>query len=700
MTGIQLRGIIDEILYEDTYGRAVFRLISGSETVRAIGKVGKVYSGETWFITGDWEIHQQHGRQLKVASGYPVSPDTTDEMIALFSGDKFDGVGLATASRLVRRYGNELWSILEEEPSKLLEDGILTKNKAQLIIQAFEGIKHQWEVMHFLVEHRLPFRLAEPLITIYDSEVIFRLKENPYRLLPFVSWDKVDQVAMELGAKHDDDNRLKAAIIHVLQQHLTQGNTAVQKEVLLQQVYSLLTVPKESLEPFLVEPFVISVKEELYQLPGIASQERTISKVFSSLASNPSPLAEEKWVESWLNKYETEHEIKLDFAQRDTVYCAIQNRIMVLTGGPGSGKTSVIDAIRSILQDLGQPVILSAPTGRAAKKLQESSGMEAKTLHRFFGYSQMNFSFPKNENGITNLIIDESSMVDLRMWSAITRSISYNSRLILVGDINQLPPVGTGQVFYDIVTNASVPVIQLTKIHRQASDNPIPYVSRDIKDGLLPSLPPWNKETKGVYLIEETNECKGAEKAVSLAVQELETAGIPIDEVQILSPRKNGKSGTRNINEQVRKKLGFKDISASIPFSLGDRVIQTKNNYNLGDNGVMNGSVGIVVDCKTDSVTVDFDGEEIIIPGHAISDLEHAYSISVHKSQGSQYRTVIIPLYSSSRRLLTRQLIYTALSRATDLVIIVGTKEVLQKSIKNSSTSGRVTGLPYYLNEQ
>ncbi|MFJ5713258.1 AAA family ATPase [Neobacillus sp. NPDC093127] len=696
MTAVQIRGIVDEILYEDADGRAVFRLMSNSKYLRALGKVGKVHLGETWIINGDWEEHFQHGRQFKVYSGYPVPPDTQNELIALFSGDKFEGVGIATASRLVKHYGDNLWGILEKHPTTLFTDGIVTRNKSELIIKSFVGLKHQWKVIRFLVENKLPFRLAEPLVTLYGKGVLVKISENPYRLLSFLDWKNVDQLAINLGVKTDDDNRLKAAIVHILQVQLSKGNTAVNRDFLTEQVERLLKVPKETFERHLEEPLVYFVGENFVQLPGIASQEKMIAKVFKSLATSSIPLANDQWVESWLDNYENNNNFKLDSLQREAVKSVVNNRITVLTGGPGSGKTSVVDAIRLILQDLDQPVILSAPTGRAAKRLQESTGLETKTLHRLFKYSIWDFSF-KNNNEIANLIVDECSMVDLRMWSMIVRGVGENTRLILVGDPNQLPPIGAGQVFYDIVNNSSIPVVQLTKIHRQASDNPIPYVSRDIKDGKLPLLPSWNFETKGVFLIEEIDEEKGLDLTINLAVEELKKAKIPIEDIQILSPRKNNKTGTKSINEQIRQNLGLKDISEIIPFALGDRVIQTVNNYDLGENGVMNGSVGVVVDHNGKSITIDFDGEEINIPHHATSDIDHAYSISVHKSQGSQYRVVLLPLYGSLNNLLTRQLVYTAITRATDLIIIVGSKNTLTQTIMNSSTSKRVTGLPIYL---
>ncbi|KRF22524.1 AAA family ATPase [Paenibacillus sp. Soil787] len=694
---INIRGVVEEVLYENAFGWSALRLRSDGVTMRAIGTLGRVKKGEIWSISGVWEHDLLYGAQIKITSGYPVMPTGSDELIALLSGDQFPGIGASTASSLVRAYGNELWKVLENDPNRIEREGIITPNKARLLLEALNGLQYRWKLLRYLVENKLPLRLLQPLATLYLDKAVEQIQENPYRLLSFTDWETADRIAMTLQIPSDDRRRLEASVIHVLQQYLGRGNTAMYTDILLQKSSRILSVSPESIQNFLKEPFIIFAGENLVQLTGIASQERTVARVFAELSYNSYPLASTEWVEKWLDEYERTKGIKLDFDQRLAVHEAVNHRLLVLTGGAGVGKTLVIDAIRSILADLGELVMLTAPTGRAAKRIQETTGKETKTLHRTFGYSLRDFDFRKDIE-LTALVIDESSMVDLRLWSTIVASVNENTRLIIVGDAGQLPSVGPGQILNDLL-KSNVPSAELIRIHRQASDNPIPYITTDIRQGKTPDLPAWKHQLKGVFLISQENEGTGAEWTVRLATEALPLVGIPLEQTQILSPLRKSLCGTRNINSMVRKKLGRVDINQRIPFSVGDRVIQTANNYDLGTNGVMNGSTGIVVEYLDDGVIVDFDGELVQVSGAAVGELDCAYSISVHKSQGSQYRAVIIPLYPTAGPLLNRQLIYTAITRATDIAFIIGTKEMFDSAIKNCTSSSRTTAFSIHLKQ-
>jgi exodeoxyribonuclease V alpha subunit len=695
----QLRGFVDDILYSDMTGWVVLRLRNSTHTFRAVGNVGTIRRGETWILKGEWVTHPVHGEQFQIGSAYPVVPSSQDELVALLSGDLFPGIGPATASTLVRSYGDDLWDVLENKPLRLRDDKILTPNKAELVIQSARGLRNQWKVIQFLVEHQLPIRIAQPLVTLYQGNVLDAIQENPYRLLNFVDWSNTDRVAVELGVSESDQRRLEAGFIHCLQRYLVKGHTGVPKKALLKQASRHLHIPEHQLNDVLKEPLVTFATDDLVQLPGIASQERTVATALWQLAVKEEPLATRDWVERWLNKYELQKGIRLDQEQREAVHSAVNRRLVVITGGPGTGKTAVIDAIRLILQSLGQNVALAAPTGRSAKRIQEVTGTEAKTLHRTLGYTLKNFSFGNTDDSFDNLIVDECSMVDLRLWGAMALRKTDKTRFVLVGDADQLPPVGSGQVFNDLVRTPDFPIIRLTNIHRQASDNPIPYVSAFIKEGKVPPLSPWNGQTKGVFFVHEPDEEQGIQKVVKYAVESLQFSGFALDDVQMLCPSKTGLTGTHSVNERILEALGRNLSTSSHPFSVDDRVIQTVNNYELGDNGVMNGSTGVVVREADHELTVDFDGEEIMIKGYAVADLEHAYGITVHKSQGSQYRAVIVPLYTNSSKLLNRQLIYTAITRASDLVILVGVPEALEIAVRTDASTQRITAFPLYLSQ-
>ncbi|MFJ5715969.1 AAA family ATPase [Neobacillus sp. NPDC093127] len=694
----EIRGVVEEIIYQNSLGWGVLKIRIQNDLIKAVGLSGKVHIGETWLFKGYWEEDFEYGFQFKIEAGFPTIPEKGEEIIALLSGSQFPGIGTATASNLVKAYGEKLWWILENDPNKIAQDRIITPRKTQVLLNAFKGLKSRWELMKFLVKNGLPLRLLEPLSTLYSDKGLERIIENPYRLLPFLSWKKVDSLRKICSIHHEDIRRREAGIIHVMQKNLGIGNTAINKLQLIEETSRLLSIAEELVTEVLHEPLVYVTNDNRIQLTGIASQERTISKVFADLSIDVAPLASEDWVKKWINDFEEQQNITLESDQKLAVFKAVTHRIFVLTGGPGTGKTLVINAIRSILEDLGQKVILAAPTGRAAKRIQEVTNEETKTLHRTFGYSQKNFDFNNNEK-LPTLIIDESSMVDVRMWSKISTCVDNETRIIIVGDPGQLPSIGPGQVLNDIL-QSNIASVSLTKIHRQTSDNPIPYAAFSIRNGEVPVIQPWKRELKGLYLIKQENEEIGLDWTVRLAVEALCQEGFLLDDIQILSPRKNGSCGTKNINCLIRKKLKMKNINNFIPFSINDRVIQTVNNYDLGSDGIMNGSTGKVQGgLGDDGIIVNFDGEIVELNGNNIDDIDLAYAISVHKSQGSQYRVVILPLFPSAGSLITRQLIYTAITRATDLVIIIGTEELLRQAVKFNATDFRNTGFSYHLNE-
>lgn len=698
MKKANIRGIIEEIIYENSFGWTVIKIRNGSKLDKVLGNIGKLKVGETWEFEGEWQYIPQYGSQFKVNNGFPIIPETNKEIIALLSGTQFPGIGIATATRLVNAYGDRLWEVLEKESERLETDGIITLKKARLITKALKALKNRWELLRFLVELNLPLRLLQPLGTLYLDKAIDCIKENPYRLLSFLEWTKTDTVALTLGINKDDKRRLEASVIQTLQKHLNRGHTFVFRKILIKESSSLINVLPKKIEAILKEPLVTFADEEKVQLTGIASLERTVADSIANLTNDPFPLVEGEWTDKWLKNYEKKNKIKLDFDQKLAVHESLKHRILVLTGGPGTGKTSVIKAIHSIFNEIGQKTILTAPTGRAAQRIQESTGELAKTLHRTFGYSQRRFDFEERDIELPTLIIDESSMVDLRMWNTIVTRINENTRLLIVGDPGQLPSIGPGQVLNDLI-HSKVPVVGLRKIHRQAIDNPIPHISAAIRRGDKPKLKKWSNEKRGVFLISCPSEKKGAEQIVRLVVESLNREGFRFEDVQVLCPLKQGYCGTNNINGLIRQQLGRRNIGDKIPFAINDRVIQTINNYDLGMSGVMNGTTGMVVGQLESGVLVNFDDKLTEVKGNALADMDFAYSISIHKSQGSQYPVVVIPLYSTAGPLLNRQLIYTAITRATELAIIVGTEEVLYQAIDTHSLLLRNTAFSLYLKE-
>jgi len=700
VSAVRLRGAVNQVLFEDHRGFAVVRLQVDGSSIRVVGTLGRVNSGETWSVTGRWEDHPEHGRQLRATAGVPVPPDTREEQVALLSGDRFPGIGPSTASRVVDAYGDRLWHVLEHDPERLEKDAVVTPYKAKVIKAAVSALRARWSLFRFLADHRLSMRLIGPLTTLYQAEAVERLTENPYRLLAFTNWETADGVAGRVGVAPWDRRRVQAGLVAVLQERLGNGHTALPLVMLVQRTAKLLRLDESAVVQAAAPPaihLVANSGEDLTQLPGIASQERTVAEVIATLTSAPKPLADAAWVDLWLDRYEQKLGRPMDQDQRQAVRAAVNSRLLILTGGPGTGKTTTIDAIRAVLHDLGQEVVLSAPTGRAARRMQQATGEETKTLHRLFGYSQQSFAFRHTDQHLPSLIVDECSMVDTRLWSAVATAMGPDSRLVLAGDAGQLPPVGPGEIFASLVDEPRLPVVQLTRIHRQAADNPIPHVAAAIRRGEVPHLPAWEGQTKGVYLIAQADEAKGALWTVRLAAEGMPKYGVPFEHVQILTPRRGGLAGTQHLNSLMRTRLGQRDAGPTVPFAPGDRVIQTVNNYDLGESGVANGTTGMVLEILEDGVVVDFEGEKIRVTGGAVGDLDHAYAISVHKSQGSQYRAVATPLYASAGRLLSRTLVYTAITRATDLVVIVGTQEMMAQAVKNHSPSGRLTAFRPHL---
>ncbi len=691
----ELRGTVEHVLHQDGRGWCAARLCAGAARFRAVGTIEDPRVGETWLLQGDWEEHPEHGRQFRVGASRPDPPCGEDELIALLSGEAFPGIGRATAAAVVHAFPGRVLEVLEQQPELL--GGVLSPRQARLVRAGARQLAGRWRLCRLLADAGLPPRLLRPLATLYGDGAADRIEADPYRLLAFLPWSATDRLARRLGVERTDPRRLNAALHAVQQERLLGGHTATARDDLIFHALRRTSCPPALIGAALERSALVrtaAATGEIVQLPGVCTQERTLAAALVRLLDRDRPLAPPERAEVWLAGYERARGLQLSPEQREAVRAALRHRLLVLTGGPGTGKTTVLDAICQALQAFGCTIELAAPTGRAARRLAQSTGREAVTLHRLLDYSGATFSL-RRRAPFGALVVDECSMVDLRLWTGIATALDDHSRLVVVGDAAQLPPVGPGRVFHDLVTVTWLPVIRLQRVYRQSEGNVLPAIAAEIRQGRVPLIPPWRGEAEGVHFIALLEEARGADLAVRLVTQGLPRYGVPPTDIQVLSPRRSGPCGTVTLNRAVRLGLG---LAPDAPFAVGERVIQTANNYDLGAAGVMNGQVGIVTDVGHGGVVVTFDGNETVpVEAEALADLDPAYAITAHKSQGSEYPVVVLPLYRSAGPLLTRAVLYTALTRATHLALIVGTDEALHAAIANASGSLRTTGLPFHL---
>lgn len=714
-------------------GYSVVTARMGRSEITVVGVLPELSTGEQAVFTGEWVEHPQYGRQLKCSTCAVQTPTTLLGIERYLGSGLIRGVGPSTAKMIVKTFGEETLTVLSEHPERLQEVPKMGSKRWMQIAESFREQQKAREAMIFLQSYGIPANLSVKISRLYGENTPEVIRQNPYRLcedLEGVGFLTADRIGTALGVPPESESRIQSAIKYVLREVATSiGHVYLPKNELVRRTSALLHTDEElvtrqlsqlALKRMLVLHQDDGDEDVRVYLPAYDAAEKEVAQRLCELmAALPSSHA--RGVKKDIDRFEKRRNIHFSPRQREAITSALGTGVMVITGGPGTGKTTIINCIISLLGQNGS-VVLCAPTGRAAKRMSEATGVEAKTIHRLLEYGGDEANFARNqENPVEGdcVIVDEMSMVDLMLMRSLLRAIEPGTRLLMVGDADQLPSVGAGNVLGDILQSGAVPQVRLTDIFRQDEASRIVVNAHRINHGEMPLL-----NEKGTDFFFERRE--GAVQA-SQSIVQLVTSRLPrflhyeedekleraMRSIQVLSPTKKGECGVNNLNALLQQALnppGTHKPSiryGETVFRLGDKVMQTRNDYQLewrketpagweDGTGVFNGDVGFVthVDQEEHSLTVLFDEErEVCYQSAQLENLELAYCLSVHKSQGSEFPVVVMPVVGGPPMLLTRNLFYTALTRARSLVVLVGREEVVRQMVENDHILRRYTTL-------
>ena len=708
--GMEVRkGYVEHIVFRNNdNGYTVFQLVSEEEELTCVGLFSVLAEGELVQVSGYMKEHPLYGEQLQVEQYELLAPEDETAMERYLGSGAIKGIGAAMAARIVRRFKGDTFRIIEEEPERLAEVKGISEKKAIEISAQMEEKKDLRQAMMFLTQYGISVPLAVKIYQQYGNRTYQVVEENPYRLADDISgigFKIADEIASRIGIHTDSDYRIRSGLLYVLLQATGEGHTCLPKEDLLHRASALLGVEEEQMETQLMNLCMdrkLVMKEQNGKVMVWYGQyyymELNVAKMLHDL--NLECEMEESQIVKKLSKVEKQASITLDEMQRKAVVEAVKNGVLVITGGPGTGKTTTINAIIRYFETEDMEILLAAPTGRAAKRMTEATGWEAVTIHRLLELSgvpsddRSTASFERNEENPLEadvIIIDEMSMVDIFLMNALLKAVSVGTRLILVGDINQLPSVGPGCVLKDIIRAGSCPVVQLTRIFRQASQSDIIVNAHKINRGEHVTLD--NKSRDFFFL--QRQDPNVILRVVLALVQEKMPRYVdarPTD-IQVLTPMRKGSLGVENLNEMLQRYLNppssekNEKETARGRFREGDKVMQIKNNYQI--EWEARNRYGIAIDKGTGI----FNGDTVTYSFQMLEELELAYAVTIHKSQGSEYPAVVIPLLTGPRMLMNRNLLYTAVTRARSCVTLVGSPETFAQMIDNASEQTRYSGL-------
>ncbi len=714
----ELQGRIERITFtseETGYTVARIKVANRRDLVTVIGTMIAPLVGEVVRVQGEWMNHPQHGEQFKIVSYRTMVPADVQGIEKYLGSGLIKGIGPVMAKRIVKKFGKKTLDIIEQSPEKLSDvDGIGGK-RIDIIQRSWEEQREIREVMIFLQSHGVGSGYAAKIFKQYGKGSIEIVRANPYRLaadifgIGFVTADKI---AEKLGFARNSLQRVAAGILYVLHQMADEGHVFYPYELLIAKCRDILDVERESVVQALdsaahAKQIVLEDDFSRKKAKGDMAVyllkyyvcETGIADRLTALLQAPrasGTIKQEHFVDKVLNKLT----INLAARQIEAVRQAVRSKVMVITGGPGTGKTTIINCIIGICRAAGAKFLLAAPTGRAAKRMSEATGGEAKTIHRMLEFSPKQGGFQKNFESPLDcnmLIVDEASMIDSMLMHHLLKAVPLAATLILVGDVNQLPSVGAGNVLKDIIGSKSIPMVELNEIFRQARESLIIVNAHKINSGILPSVHPASEKLEDFYFVER----KAPEEVVRLIVELVKEripkrfALDPFDDIQVLTPMHKGTVGAENLNLELQKALNPSATAVARSgrnFRLHDKVMQIKNNY---DKEVFNGDIGKIaaIDFETQEVVISFDGRRVDYDFTDLDEIVPAYAVSIHKSQGSEYPAVVIPVSTQHYILLQRNLIYTGITRGKKLVVLVGTRQALAIAVNNNKIQQRFTRL-------
>ena len=714
-----LSGQIERITYcsdETGYTVAKVKVYGRADLVTVVGNFMAPTPGEILKMVGEWANHPKFGEQFKVVRYESAVPASVAGIRKYLGSGLIKYIGPVMAKRIVDLFGEKTLDVIEEETDRLLEVEGIGPKRLDKIKSAWEEQKEIREVMVFLQSHGVSSGYATKIFKRYGQESIAVVKENPYRLATDIfgiGFLTADRIAEQLGFKKNSPLRSQAGILYVLQQLADEGHVYYPYEPLIDRCIEILEVERAIITTavdFIAEAEQIVIEkpdrvpgseavDQVVYLAGYHFAEKTIAHRIKILLESPKsfrkidPDKAIAWVQDQLS-------ILLAEKQIEAVKQGIQNKVLVITGGPGTGKTTIINSILKIISMLKVRILLAAPTGRAAKRMSETTGCEAKTIHRMLEFNLQKGGFQKNEDDPLEcdlLILDEASMIDTLLMHHLLKAVPSQATLILVGDVNQLPSVGPGNVLKDIIASGAVPVVELKEIFRQAQDSVIIVNAHRINRGYLPELRKPVEGFSDFYFIEQ-NEPEDILNTLLVLVKDRIPNRFrldPVDDIQVLSPMHRGLIGAGNLNQELQSTLNPGEgglARGGRTFRVNDKVMQIRNNY---DKEVYNGDIGRItrIDHEIQEVKINMDGREVEYQFSDMDEVVLAYAVSVHKSQGSEYPAVIVPVHTQHYMLLQRNLLYTAVTRGKHLVVLVGTKKALAIAVKNDKTQKRFTGL-------
>lgn len=723
-----VKGFVEGIVFksEDT-GYVVAKINSNGRTITAVGTVPFINEGQQLKLTGEWREHKQFGKQFAIQKCEEIVPDTIDGIEKYLSSGIIRGIGPITAKKIISHFGKETLNVMDNDINRLKEIEGIGEKKFSIICESYLEQHDLKDIIIFFQGHGLSHNQCLKIYKHFGSDAKEIVKKNPYILcneIKGIGFATADRLAAVIGVDRDSEARIKSGLEFVVGRFCAAGNTYMPKENTIEETFELLNVDKELIEQNIYnlslegKLIVQKIKEvEAVFIPIYYYSELGITEKIAKLSlENYQTINTD--VEFEISNFERKNNINFADSQKKAIIGAFTNGIEIITGGPGTGKTTIIKAIIDIYENQGMKVLLAAPTGRAAKRMAESTGREAKTIHRLLDITSgenedeamMEADEPLDGDVI---IIDEASMIDVFLMHNLLKAIRMGTRLIIVGDVDQLPSVGPGNVLKDLINSGLIKVVVLKEIFRQGAESLIITNAHRINNGEMPHL---NQKNKDFYFIRNEDMEGILNTVVDLANRRLPNFNKKWDkkrDIQVLSPMKKGTLGIVNLNEKLQEILNppsnakKEKRQGNMVFREGDKVMQTKNNYSIkwtllsnGDSvegeGIFNGDMGFIQSISEDEkiVTVIFDDDKkVIYDSESIDELELAYAITIHKSQGSEFKVVIIPAFMGSPFLMNRNLLYTGITRAKELVTVVGYPKALQYMVSNVNSTERFTSL-------
>jgi exodeoxyribonuclease V alpha subunit len=704
-----LDGTIESLTYfNEANGYAVIRLrLAGHELpVTAVGTLVAPAPGQTLHLTGEWQNHPRFGRQFRIVESRVTEPASSEGIERYLGSGLIKGIGPEMARRIVSRFGTETLRVLDHEPERLREVEGIGAVRLRMLREAWTAQHGLREVMVFLQSHGVEVGQAHRIYKRYGVQAIARIRENPFRLAEEVfgiGFLTADRIAARLGVGPESPLRAEAGVLHTLREAAEQGHVYLPLALLAERCGKLLEASPErirsAIEALTADGRIVVEDGQAVFLPAYQAAESGIALLLDNLARAPrSGLLASAAAGSALERAQTRLGLTLAEKQRTAVRSALTEKILVITGGPGTGKTTILRALVSALSEYPVRVLLAAPTGRAAKRMQEITGAEAKTIHRMLEFDQRTASFRKGPQDLLAcdlLVVDESSMVDTLLMYQLLRAVPPACSLLLLGDADQLPSVGAGNVLADIIASGRFPVVELTEIFRQAEASLIVMNAHRVRAGQMPDL---EAEGRDFFFIEQEDPAKAARIVLQLACERIPRKfGLdPVEEIQVLSPMHKGELGVKNLNSLLQQSLN-PDPANSVQrgtyrLAVGDKVLQLRNDY---DKDVYNGDIGRIrrIVRETQEVEVAFEGRLVRYQPEELDELALAYAVSVHKAQGCEFPAVVVPVATQHYVLLQRNLIYTAITRARRLLVLVGTRRALRIALGKQRAHARYTRL-------